>query len=234
MSRLAATIRFDAKLQLRYGFYYAGAFVAIVWLLVLGQLSSTAVAFILPPLLLENLLITTFYFIAGLVLLEKGEGTLEGLVVTPLRTGEYLTSKMVTLTFLATAENLIIVVAAHGLDFDPFLLTGGMVVLSLFYTLFGFVVIARYDSVTEYLLPSGLYTLVLTLPLIDYFGLWTHWIWYLLPTQAPLLLMKGAFEPVPTWQIIYGLGYSLVAVAITYWWAEKTFHRFVIRREGTR
>ena len=104
----------------------------------------------------------------------------------------------------------------------------------MFCTLFGFVAVSRYDSITEYLLPSGLYTLVLTLPLIHYFGLWEHWIWYLVPTQAPLLLMKGAFEPIETWQIVYGLGYSLAAVGGAFWWAQRKFHRFVIRKEGSR
>ncbi len=34
---------------------------------------------------LGNMTIGTFYFMAGLVLLEKGDGVLEGLIVTPLR-----------------------------------------------------------------------------------------------------------------------------------------------------
>lgn len=48
--------------------------------------------------MLGNLPLATFFFIAGLVLLEKGEGTLEAQIVTPLTAGGYLASKILTLT----------------------------------------------------------------------------------------------------------------------------------------
>jgi fluoroquinolone transport system permease protein len=206
---------------------------AVVWLLILRLFSSENLEVILPALLLESFLITTFYFIAGLFLLEKTEGVLEALVVTPLRTGEYLSSKLIALTFLAPAEGFVVVVASYGFGFNIGLFIVGAVLLSFFYTLAGFFVIARYDSITEFLLPSGLYTILFNLPWIDYFELWPHWIWYLIPTQAPLLLMKAAFRPVESWQLIYGFVYSLVAVGLAYLWAHQAFHRFVVGREGS-
>ena len=102
MTRLVSTIRWDAQLQIRNGFYYASAFVAVVSILVLSQLrlSPDTLALLLPAIVLQNIFINTFYFIGGLVLLEKGDGTLEGLIVSPLRKEEYLASKVVTLTLL--------------------------------------------------------------------------------------------------------------------------------------
>ncbi len=64
-----------------------------------------------------NILITSFYFIAGLVLLERDEGTLTAQAVTPLRPWEYLFSKGISLFVLVFVENLIIVVLYAGLDF---------------------------------------------------------------------------------------------------------------------
>ncbi len=232
MTRLLPTLLLDVKLQFRYGFFYVGAFLAVFWLLILRQFSGETLAIILPALLLESFLITTFYFIAGLFLLEKTEGVLEALVVTPLRTGEYLSSKLIALTVLALAEGFVVVTASYGFAFNVGLFVAGAVLLSFFYTLAGFFVIARYDSITDFLLPSGLYTIVFNLPWIDYFEIWPHWIWYLIPTQAPLLLMKAAFRPIESWQLIYGFVYSIVAVGLAYLWAQKAFHRFVVGREG--
>ena len=143
MTRLLPTLLFDIKLQFRYGFFHVGAFMALVSLLILRLFSDENLEIILPALLLESFLITTFYFIAGLFLLEKGEGVLEALVVTPLRTGEYLGSKLIALTLLALAEAFVVVVASYGFGFDFGLFFAGGILLSVFYVLAGFFVIAR-------------------------------------------------------------------------------------------
>ncbi len=233
MNRWGAVLRLDVRLQFCYGFFYAGVFVAVIWLAILRLIPTESLKTVLPAFLLGQAL-TTFYFVAGLVSLEKSEGTLEALIVTPVGSGEYLASKVVTLTFLSVAEGLVIVFATYGFGADLLLLAPAMILLSIFYTLVGFVVISRYDSITEYLLPSVPYTLVLNLPLIDYFELWPHAVWYLIPTQAPLLLMKAAFQPIENWQMVYAVSYSLLTVAIGYRWAVKTFHRFVVRSIGSR
>ena len=63
MTRLLPTLLFDLKLQFRYGFFHVGAFMALVWLLVLRQFSDENLEIILPALLLESFLITTFYLV---------------------------------------------------------------------------------------------------------------------------------------------------------------------------
>jgi fluoroquinolone transport system permease protein len=176
--------------------------------------------------------ITTYFFIAGLVLFEKGEGILEGLVVTPLQTNEYLASKTATLTLLALVENLIIIVLVYGFEFRLLPLLGGLVFTAGVYVLLGFVVVARYDSINEYLMPASLFVGLLQLPWIGYFNLWNPQVFYVFPTQGPLLLLKWAFHPIETWQIVYAVVYSLVWIAIFYVLARKSFRRFIIKTRG--
>jgi fluoroquinolone transport system permease protein len=227
-------MRWDIQLQFQYGFYYAGAFVTVVWIMVLSQLPSANLSLVLPAFIFLGMNITTYYFIAGLILFEKGEGVLEALIVTPMRTWEYLASKAATLTLLAMLESLIIVILTYGFGFQPLFLILGMGFLGAIYTFIGFMAIARYDSINEYLMPSILFMLVLQLPVIDYFGLWQSWLFYLHPIQAPLMLIKAAFQTVEPWQIVYGLLCSLVWVGLTYRWARAAFHSFIIRKEGVR
>ena len=52
------------------------------------------------------MLLATFVFLAGLLLIEKGQGTLEGLIVTPLRSSEYLLAKILSLTVLAVGYDV--------------------------------------------------------------------------------------------------------------------------------
>lgn len=193
MKRLTATIACDVRLQVRNGFYYAAGFVAFFWVLALSRVPVENLGGFMPVFILANLLINTFYFIAGLVLLEKGEGTLMAQVVTPLRIWEYLASKVITLTGLSLLENLLIVGLGYGLNFNLLPLLIGMSLATTLYTLVGFVAVSRYDSINEYLFPSFLYTLVFIPPFLPYMGLGESWLFYLHPLQAPLLLTKAVF-----------------------------------------
>jgi hypothetical protein len=95
-----------------------------------------------------------FYFLAALVLLERDEGSLQARRVTPLRQHEYLGSKLMTLTALALAENLIIVVLFHGTGFRWLLMSGAIVVASALLALLGVIAVARHDSINTFLMPS--------------------------------------------------------------------------------
>jgi fluoroquinolone transport system permease protein len=238
--RLDATLHCDVRLQFRNGFYYVGAFTAVVSILVLRQLHlpPQTLSWLMPVFLLGNMSINTFYFIAGLVLLEKGEGTLEVQVVTPLRSGEYLASKVLSLGVLALAESLLIVLFTfwpeHGFPVNLPLLALGVLLGAVMYSLYGFMVVVRYDSVNEFLFPSMLYTLLLGLPVIPYFGFGQSWLYYLHPLQAPLLLLQAAFQPLGSGQLAYALLYGLLWAGLMFAYSRKVFFNFVIAREGVR
>lgn len=234
MNRLLSTMRWDIQLQFRNGFYYASLFVIIIGTGILLQFPNADLAFLLPAIIFGNLTINTFYFVSGLVLLEKREGTLEGLVVTPLRRGEYLIAKVITLLLLSVIESFIIILLLFGWRFNWLYFLFGLAFLGAMYTLVGFVAVSRYDSINEFLMPSFLITTLFSIPLLDYFGLVESWLIYLHPMQAPLSLMKAAFISVPTWEIIYGLLYGAVGSLLTYLWAQRAFYQFVILKEGVR
>ena len=232
MHRLAATIRLDVRLQARNGFYYAVAFVLACWFLLLARLPVIDWGYLLPAVVFGNLVMVNFYFVAGLVLLEKGEGTLEAQVVTPLAGWEYLTSKTLTLAALSVVEQLVIVVSAHGSGFSLGPLVAGTALAGILYTLVGFLLIARYRSINEFLPPSVLCTVVLSLPMLQYFGLWDTWLLYLHPFMSPLVLMAGAFSPIPSWQWAYGVFYAAAWAGLLVVASLRAFDHFIVEREG--
>ena len=236
MSRLTSTIRWDVRLQIRNGFYYAAAFVALIIIILLSQFNvpASTLAMLFPLFIFQNILINNFYFIAGLVLLEKGEGTLEGLVVTPLRKSEYLVSKLVTLAMLSLLETAVVVLIVYGFNANLIWLAAGTILLSLIYGLAGFSFVVRYDSINTFILPSVPFTALFSLPLLHYLGVWSSPLMYLHPLQAPLLLLKGAFQPIAAWEVIYGVVYSAVTIALAYAWSQRAFYKFVILKEGVR
>ncbi|MYC66920.1 MAG: ABC transporter permease [Acidobacteriia bacterium] len=232
MHRLAATVRLDLRLQMRNGFYYAVAFVLACWFVVLTRLPAIDWGYVLPAVVFGNLVMINFYFVAGLVLLEKGEGTLEAQVVTPLASWEYLASKALTLAALAVVEQVVIVWSAYGGGFAAGPLVAGVVLAGVLYTLTGFLLVARYRSINEFMFPSVLFTTVISLPLLHYFGLWDAWLLYLHPFTAPLVLLGGAFRPIAPWEWAYGALYSAAWAGILLLAGLRAFDRFIVAREG--
>ena len=234
MHRLAATVRLDLRLQLRNGFYYVVAFVLACWFVLLTRLPAIDWGYVLPAVVFGNLVMVNFYFIAGLVLLEKGEGTLEAQVVTPLADWQYIGSKTATLTALSLVEQVVIVWSAHGGGFAGGRLAAGIVLAAILYTLTGFVLVARYRSINEFMFPSVLFTAILSLPMLHYFGLWDSWLLYLHPFTAPLVLLAGAFRPMPAWQLVYGVLYGALWAGLLLLAARRAFDRYIVAREGSR
>ncbi len=234
MIRFVSTLRLDLLLQLRYGFYYAAAFVTLFWIALLLPLPDSALGITAPLVVFAELAIIGYYFIAGMVLFEKGERTLYALVCTPLRFGEYLASKLTTLTTIALMVSLIVVVAGYGTGFDSALLVLGVIFISLTSLLAGFISILPFDSITRYLVPSQPPLAVMSLPLIPFLDLWTHPIFYLIPTHGALLLLGGAFgtTSLAAWQILYAILYQLLWICVLIFVARRTFDRYVVRRGG--
>ncbi len=201
----------------------------------LPQLPADVLGWILPVIVLSNVQINAFYFLAGLVLLEKAEGTLQAQVVTPLEPAEYLGSKVATLTVLSVVENVALVLATVGPPAVDPALVAGIVLASVLFCFAGFLAVARYDSINEFLMPSFVYTVVLTLPLLPYFGLLESRLFDLHPLQAPLALLRRSFDPPG------GPGPLALAVATCVAWTAlagffslRAFHRFVVTEAGGR
>ena len=87
MTAFFTALRWDIVVQARNGFYWATAFVVLVvggLLLNVPETARADPAAWVPAILAVNLQITTFFFVAGLMLLERDEGTLTALAVSPL------------------------------------------------------------------------------------------------------------------------------------------------------
>lgn len=224
--RLAAALSNDVRLQLRSGLYSVSALMIVIWggllLPLRGVLTTPA---LLPALVLINLIVTTFYFMAALVLFEKGEGVLEALVVTPMRSLEYLVSKALSLTVLATAETLLIAAVLFRQDVQWPRIMIGSLLLGVLYACAGFVMVVRYESINQFLMPSSVVVTLLLLPLLSHFGFVAEWV-----AEWPMALHPA--EPAMRWMRGGGavpLGGALFWCVAGLLLAQRAFQRFVVR-----
>jgi fluoroquinolone transport system permease protein len=233
MRRFVGSLVKDAVLQFRGGFYYVGALVAVIYVVLLSRVPADwplDLPLILPAVLVINLMVTTFYFVAGMVLLERDEGTLEALATSPLRVGEYLAAKTVSLAFLAIAENVAVLLAFYGTGFEPVSLMTGLLMMCAFYTLIGVITISYYDSINSFLIPSGFAIMVLVAPpVVLHFSRDAHWWVYLHPVQPYLSLVKAAFSPATAVQLVYGVLAGCLWLALAYIGARRAYLRMALR-----
>lgn len=191
MSRATAALRNDVRLQWRQGFWAAAGFVAALAMIGLAYVPRDVRVVLLPPVILSNLAVGTFYFVAALVLLERADGSLDALAVSPLRPREYLLAKVGSLALLGIAEHLAIVLIGHGTRFAPGALLTGIVIGATTYVLIGLIAVLPYEAMNTFLLPSMAWVTFLSLPYLHYFEL--------VPQPWRALLWLHPLQPSLTW-----------------------------------
>lgn len=225
MSRLGATLACDLRLQWRNGFYAASAFVVAGSLALLRWLPDAALDRLLPAVILANVLTNSFYFVAGLLLLENGEGTRAVQAVSPLRTDEYLASKVLTLGVLSVLESLLLVALSRGLGASLASLVAGLFLASVLLTLFGVACVAGHRSLNEFMMPSVLYSVVLGLPLVGWFGVGASWLFVWQPLAGPLALMGAATAPLSGAALLQAWVWTALWVAAAWLWGRRALRR---------
>ena len=232
MSRLASTLRLDSTLQARYQVYWivVGAAAALGAAL-RAVVTADQLHFFMPVAILYGVSLTTVFLVGVLILLERADGTLDVLMVSPLRPHEYLSSKLITLAALALVESVVMASFAYGLGFSFGWLIVAVTMRATMGVAVGVAIGVRYRSITHFLLPGIGASLAFDLPNIWYFELWPSSLFYLWPSMPPLLLAKNAFLPVETFQTVYAFVYGALVVAGTLWWAKRSIDRFVVRGE---
>jgi fluoroquinolone transport system permease protein len=204
VSRLVATLGLDVKLQSRYSVYTIILVVAALLSGALGYLfTPSELHFFMPVVLLGGVNLTTVFLAGFLVLLERDEGTLDVVLVSPLRPTEYLWAKMVSLTALAIVEGAVIVVVAYGFGFNLGWLLSAIVLRAMMGVCIGVVIGLRYRTITRFLMPAILVSLTFDLPILWYLGMIPTDLMYLWPAMPSMILAKAAFFGADPWQMAY-------------------------------
>jgi fluoroquinolone transport system permease protein len=232
MRDLLALLRWDLLMQYRYGFWVAGLVVTLTWVAFLRPLSPEYLQIWLPCLLYIDIGTVGLMFVAGVLFFERRQGVIDALVVTPMRTSAWLASKVLSLTALAIVVACLLVLLTVGADAAWLWLVPCFALVAALYTVLGFLLAARFGSVSSFLVAFSLIGVVFALPLLDYFDIWRHPILWLNPAHPTLVLIRQPFRP--------GSGPELAAaILLTGFWlflglrlSLRAFHRQVSWRRG--
>jgi fluoroquinolone transport system permease protein len=224
MTAMLTALRWDVVLQARNGFYWASAFlVAMIGALLLNlpeAVRANSVVWV-PAILVTNLQITTFFFVTGLMLLERDEGTLAALAVSPLSASGYLAARTVSLTGLAAVETMALVWIGFGTTGSWWLMLAGTAALGVIYTGFGAAIAVRYESVNALLLPAAACVALLLLPLLPHFGLAPRLPFFVHPLEPPMILLRAAYGRIDRTEVVFGIAGSLGWSALAFAWGRN-------------
>ncbi len=240
MRRLIAALRTDVTLQARNRLYGISVAVAVITAAALAWLSSpAAVARTVPLVLLCFVGGSTLLYVVAMIILEKADGTLAAVAVSPLRAREYLAAKVISLTALATLEALIItygglalIARAGPVPWPGPLALLGVLALGAMHVLVGVIIVVRYDRLMEALIPMGAIATALQAPALWYIGALDHPALLAVPSGAPTMLIRGALTPLTAWQWTYALGATALTLAALAYWAGRAYDTHIVRKAG--
>ncbi|BCE03675.1 hypothetical protein [Marinicellulosiphila megalodicopiae] len=219
------TFLLDIKLQWQNGFYGAAAFVTVIWILILRFTPIAEVEHILPFLVFGNLQISGLYFVAGIRLLEKDEGTLAAQILTPMSESHYLLSKVASLGVLTLLESLAFLYIGAGHEQVSFLAVVGIIVMSATFVLTGLICINYFNSLNEFMIPSIFIMFVLFLPVFNLFEFSDSWLFYLHPMQGPLMLLNISIDGGNLSQWMFSLISSAIVLGGLFYWNHKNLYK---------
>lgn len=241
MTRLLSAMKLDVMVQLRNHLYTIGITVGAMIAVALSQLvNPSQLLYVVPALMVIVVGGSTLLYVAGLIIFERDEGTINAIIVSPMRVSEYLWSKIITLTTLSTFEAVVMIGGAmlimsysEALIWPNLpLLLGGMIGMGAIYTLIGVIMIVRFDKITEFIMPMAAVAVILQLPFLHFLGLVEHPLFLLVPTSPPLVLMQGAYKQLLAWEWGYAIGYTLLLLIGLSLWANRAFKTHMIAKVG--
>lgn len=184
MSRVAALLAHDVRLQYRYGIYAAYAVVVALYAGLLVSAGPALPAWVAPLLIFIDPAAIGFIFLGALMLLERSEGVRPALAASPVSAADYLVSKLVTLTGMALAASLVLMTVGHRLADAPLVLAA-VALTSVMYVGIGVLCARRFATVNAYLIGAGALLTPLIVP---------GFLAFLAPLPAPLLIWPAVAQ----------------------------------------
>lgn len=230
MERFISLLHLDFTMIVRNKILIVAAFITVLYAGILQVLPDKNFTEVLTILIFTDPVMLGFMFVGVMVLFEKSGNTLQAISVSPVRSAEYLWSKAIVLTLIALAAGLIMAVAGVGTRFQAGYLAAAIVASSLLFVFIGFVGVSRVKTFNQYFIVIPLFMIPGFLPFLNYFGITDTWLWYLIPTQAALLLFVSAFSEsgtVASREIIYAFIYLPVTIWLSFLWARRSWSQLL-------
>lgn len=189
--RLLSVVKGDIRFQWKYGFYYIYILLVILYLGILSLLSGDVKEIVGHIMVYSDPAAMGMFFMGAIVLLEKSQGVLNSIAVSPVSPMEYILGKMCSIGFISLLVALILL-SSVGIE-NLAMAVWGIVSASFVFTLCGIIVGTKINSLTGYIVGTVPFEIIGFLPpMAKRMGLVKDNVWLLLhPGCAQMQLLQG-------------------------------------------
>lgn len=164
--RIINLIKGDIRFQFKYGFYFVYAVFTVVYISLIFVMPQSWRERAAAIMIFSDPAAMGIFFMGAIVLLEKSERVLNSIAVSPVKTGEYILSKVVSLLFISVVVGIAITLPVGTKNLYVSVI--GTAFGSAFFTLCGLIVAANISSLNQFLTAAVPIEIISFLPPILY------------------------------------------------------------------
>jgi len=169
------------------------------------------------------------FFIGLSVIMEKNDAVLPAIFVTPIRHHYYLISKILALSLLGSGCAVGMALALLGPDINWLHFSSGVFGTCAIFSLAGIFVVSYTTEFLNFMLRSIPVMFLLSLPLLNYFGLTDIALFQFTPIQGALNLIVISFDPsVETMPVYLSYLSLLLWIPVLYYGVYHIFIRRIV------
>ena len=212
------------------------AVVSLIWILLIVFSSTEEVAGLLPMILVLDAGMLEIIYLAASFYLEKQEGSLKSLFVSPLSAEEILVSKIIVSLITGLVSSALLVLTfrlVHKQDINFLWLFLSLLFITLSHSLLGFVIILNCRDFAQMLGIYAAYALLFFLPtvlfLLEIIPGNLEILLLVSPTHSAFVLAQKAFGEGNWGQAVGALAYLAVLGAGLYWYVIGKFKEHAVQ-----
>lgn len=234
MNRFINLFKGEVHRLFKYNLIGASLFVSIIWLGILHFLPQDDISTIVPQLVFLDVTTMAMLLIGVTLIYEREENTLKTILISPVSKDEYILSKLIA-NILPSILSLTIIFL-YGRFFKTMNINYiniflGVVLVSFFHSLIGFILSYYARSFTDLLMLILLVFFIILLPVIlDEFRIIDNEIFrkmvYILPTKSALMIIMGTAGIIEKGKIMLSLIYMTLGSAGLYFLNRRNFERY--------
>lgn len=167
-----------------------------------------------PLMILNEPVMLGFIFLATLIFMEKEEDTIKAYMVSPVRIGEYLLSKIIVMVVLALLSTILITTLTVGINVNWGMLLAIVTAGSIFGATAAMLIAGFFDNLSKAMIWILSISLIFTIPMAAYFiPSFSPWFVTLLPTYDLMFAIREAIYPAGNTQIFYQSFITLTVIS---------------------
>ena len=229
----------ELQRMLKYHILTASVLVAFFWIGALHLLETGDISYFFSLIVFFDVVSMSIVMVGVTIFFEKQEGVLQSIFVSPISKDEFISAK----TTGNLLQNLITILIVYfyallfqNININLAGLLGAILLIGLFHSLVGFLIIYYCRDFTELLVNMAAYFLIFTIPIILEFmgvlGTLATNLLYLLPTKASAVLMEGVIGQAQTRELMLSVFYLIIGSLILGYFVRRKFKIFAARESG--